>query len=228
MKAKFGLSELGLWFTQPRTSRSGELNTKKFTLHLEIESKELGKRREMINYFNNSPSTVDTTFFVTPLLLTKAFDFFDDDDIKEQIDNHSRKKFSLGSSLRSIDVNGLQLCNWSNSHRSSTLHRDLMEVESIVTKSMIKGKRTTKFKGRVFYAIIPHKSSWSFYFTKVNYQEGRSIARGLPLFIRDHFKFDPAFICSSEAISLAMEGDWNYNNRKFLSAAENKNPINWI
>lgn len=220
MKEKFGLSELGLWFTQPRTSRSGEFNTKKFTLHLEIERKELGKRREMVHYFNNSPSTIDTTLFGTPLLLTKAFDYFEDDDSKEQIDNHARKQFSLGSSLRSIEVSGVQLCNWSNSQRSSTLHRDLMDVESITTKSVIKSKKPSTFKGRVFYAIIPHKSSWSFYFTKANYQEGRSIARGLPLFIRDHFHLDPAFFCSSEALSLAMEGDWNYDSRKFLSATE--------
>ena len=31
LKVKFGLTELGLWFTQPRTSRSGEFSTRKFT-----------------------------------------------------------------------------------------------------------------------------------------------------------------------------------------------------
>ena len=35
MKKRFGLEELGLWFTQPRTSRSGEFSKTKFTLHIE-------------------------------------------------------------------------------------------------------------------------------------------------------------------------------------------------
>ena len=117
-------------------------------------------------------------------------------------------------------MTGVQLCNWSNTQKTSTLHRDLMKVESIVEKKVLKGKKEARFKGRVFYAIIPNKKSWAFYFTKANSQEGRSIARGLPLFIRDHFKLDPSFFCTSEALSLAMEGSWDYKKRKFLSASE--------
>ena len=90
VKAKFGLSELGLWFTQPRTS-SGEFSKNKFTLHLEIERKDLPKRLEMERYFNNSPASINHNFFGIPLLLAKAYDYFDDDDVKEQIDNHARK-----------------------------------------------------------------------------------------------------------------------------------------
>ena len=44
LKAKFRLSELGLWFTQPRTSKNGEFSTKKFTLYLEIDRKDLVKK----------------------------------------------------------------------------------------------------------------------------------------------------------------------------------------
>ena len=220
MKTKFGLSVLGLWFSQPRTSRSGEFSTNKFTLHIEIERKDLPKRNEMEKYFNNSPASIDHNFFGTPLLLAKAYDYFADDDAKEQIDNHARKQTTLGSSLRSTVISGVQLCNWSNSTKSSTLHRDLMAIESIVEKRVVKGRKTATFKGRVFYAIIPDKKSWVFYFTKANIKEGRSIARGLPLFIRDHFKLDPAFFCTSEALTLALSGEWDYASRKFLSADE--------
>jgi hypothetical protein len=95
-----------------------------------------------------------------------------------------------------------------------------MEVESIVEKKVIKSKKNTTFKGRVFYAIIPDKEAFTFYFTKANFHEGRSIARALPLFIRDYFKLDPAFFCSSGAIAQAMEGVWDYKTRNFLSATE--------
>ena len=104
----------------------------------------------MVTYFNNSPTSIDTTFFGTPLLLTKAFNFFDDDEVKEQIDNHERKQLSLGSSLRSIDVTGVQLSNWSNSQRTSTLHRDLMAFECIISKTVIKGKNHLNSKAGFF------------------------------------------------------------------------------
>ena len=220
MKKKFGLSELGLWFTQPRTSRSGDYSKDKFTLHIEIDRKDLPKREEIERYFNHSPPGLDHTFFGTSMLLVKAFDYFADDDVKEHIDNHARKQTSLGSSLRSTVVTGVQLCNWSDSDRTSTLHKSLMDVQSIVEKTVVKGEKTTKFKGRVFYAIIPNKNSYTFYYTRANSDEGRSIARGLPLFIRDYFKLDPAFFCTSDAITSALAGDWDYESRKFLSAAE--------
>ena len=220
MKEKFGLSELGLWFTQPRTSKSGEFNTDKFVLHMEIDRKDLPKRLEMEQYFNHSPSGIDNAFFGTPMLLARPFDYSADDDVKASIDNHARKQLRLGNSLRSTVVTGVQLCNWSNSSKTSTLLRDLMEVESITSKKIMKGKSTTSFKGRVFYSIIPDKNSSTFYYTRANFNEGRSIARGLPLFIRDHFKLDPAFFCSSDTLTTALEGEWDYATRKFQSAAE--------
>ena len=171
-------------------------------------------------YFNYSTSTLDLTFFGTPILLAKPFAYFADDDVKESIDNHARKQAVLGSSLRSTVISGIQLCNWSNTEKTTTLLRDLMEVESIIEKKIIKGKNTKSFRGRVFYAIIPNKNTVTFYYTRANFNEGRSITRGLPLFIRHRFQLDPAFFCSSEALTGALEGEWDYNSRKFLSANE--------
>ena len=86
----------------------------------------------------------------------------------------------------------------------------------------MKGKKSTTFLGRLFYAIIPNRDSKSitFHFTKANASEGKSVARGLPHFIRDFFQLDPAFFCTSTALTEAMEGDWNFTSRKFLSAQE--------
>ena len=219
-KVKFNLSELGMWFTQPRTSRSSDFSKDKFTVHIEIDRSDIHKRDTIEQFFNHSPSGLDNTFLGTPMLLVKAFDYYADDDVKVNIDNHARKQTNIGKSLRCTKVPGIQLCNWSNSDKNSTLLRDLMATESIVEKKVIKGKNTTKFKGRVFYSIVPDRNSYTFYYTKANFHEGRSIARGLPLFIRDHFRLDPAFFCDSDLITSTLEGEWSYKERRFLSANE--------
>ena len=97
-----------------------------------------------------------------------------------------------------------------------------MSVESITKKQIVKGKKTSTFLGRLFYAIIPNRDTKSitFHFTKANASEGRGVARGLPHFIRDYFHLDPAFFCTSTALTEAMDGEWKLATRKFLSAQE--------
>ena len=211
-KEKFGLSELGLWWTQPRQATRSEYNGNKCSLHLEIESKDLKKRLAIEQFFNHSTRGIDNTFFGTPMLLTKAFNYFSDDDLKANLSLHSRKQVSLGKSLTSTVIHGVGLNNWTSSKKTSTLFRDLMSVESITEKIIVKGKNTTKFKGRLFYAIVPNRETKAitFYFTKANSSEGRSVARGLPLFIEDHYELDPAFFCTSEALAEARGGSWQY------------------
>ena len=63
----------------------------------------------------------------------------------------------MGSNLKSITVSGTQLLNWADTKIENTLHRELMIVESIYDKKVIKGKGTEKFKGRLFYSIIPNQ-----------------------------------------------------------------------
>ena len=86
----------------------------------------------------------------------------------------------------------------------------------------MKVKKVAKFKGYLFYAIIPDKDSRiiSFYFTKANASEGRRVARGLPHFIRDFFVLDPAYFCTSASLTEAMDGGWNHATRESLSAQE--------
>ena len=43
-----------------------------------------------------------------------------------------------------------------------------------------------------------------FSYSKANEEEARSVVRALPLFIRDYFKLDPSFFCSTDAIAEAM------------------------
>ena len=220
MKKKFKLQDLGLWFSQPRNS--GDHDRAKYTLHIEIDRSDLPKRIAMEQYFNHSPRSLNTTFFGTPMILTKAFDYFAEDDVKANLENHSRKQTSLGKSMRSTVVTGVQLNNWADSAKTNTLLHELMAVESIVEKKIVKRKTTTSFRGRLFYAIIPDKKKKcvTFYYSRANFMEGRSVARGMPLFIRDHLKLDPSFFCNSSALTEALEGDWDFKQRKFLSAEE--------
>ena len=156
------------------------------------------------------------------MLLTTPFHYFADDDKKANLAMHSRKQLSLGKSITSTIISGVGLNNWANSKKTTTLLRELMAVESITEKQILKGKKTTKFKGRLFYAIIPNNTDKTikFHFTKANAREGRSVARGLPCFIKDYFQLDPAFFCTSDALSESLAGSWDYASRRFLSAQE--------
>ena len=64
-KTKFKLSELGLWFTQPRSDKSGEYNKAKHTLHIEIDRDDLPKRVHMEN-FSIPPSQIHQPFSEFP------------------------------------------------------------------------------------------------------------------------------------------------------------------
>ena len=138
MKLKFSLSELGVWFTKLRTSKSGAFSKDKFVLYIEIDQKDLPKREKMVNFLNHLPSSINATFLGVPMLLAKQYDYFDSDDIKESIDNHAWRQATLGAALRSTLISGVQLCNCSSSAKTSTLLQDLMEVESIVQKKVVK------------------------------------------------------------------------------------------
>ena len=219
---KFALSSLGLWWGIPRQGKKSEYNNNKSVLHIEIDQKDFHKRKDIEAFLNFNTSGIDNHFFGVPMLLTVPFHYFASDDEKANLAMHSRKQVSLSKSITSTTIHGVGLNNWANSERNSTLLRELMAVESITKKQIIKTKKTTTFLGRLFYAIIPNNDqrSVTFHFTKANASEGRSVARGLPHFIRDHFGLEPDFFCTSAAMTEAMDGDWHFSTRKFLSAQE--------
>ena len=97
-----------------------------------------------------------------------------------------------------------------------------MAVKITYDKTVVNSKKKKKFPGRLFYAIIPNQRSKSvtIWFSKANVTEVRGVAQGLPLFIRDYFKLDPSCFFSSEALTAALEGYWQYSKRIFLIAEE--------
>ena len=60
----------------------------------------------------------------------------------------------------------------------------------------------------------------TFYCSNANTDEARSVARGLPLFIRDHYKLKPSYFCGSDEITKFLEGEWNFSERSFLTSEE--------
>lgn len=90
-------------------------------------------------------------------------------------------------------------------------------------------KESTSFRGRLFYAIVPDKNykSINMYYSKTNFMEGHSGAHGLPLFIRDHFKREPAFFYSSTALTEALEGEWDYKKLKILKKSKVIDLMRW-
>ena len=139
-KSKFKLTDLGLWFAIPRKSDGGEWTKNKSSLHIEINRSDLQKRKIIEVYFNQSSRSLDNTFFGIPIFLTPAFDYSAEDEIREKLNNHTRKQASLGKSLRSITISGIRVSNWADRSKESTILRELMAVESIHDKKVVKGK----------------------------------------------------------------------------------------
>ena len=117
-----------------------------------------------------------------------------DDDIKLRITKHAKKQQIIGKSIKSVNIGGSQILNWADNKMENTMHRQLMLVESIYEKNVINNKsegetktksKKNSFKGRLFYAIITNQRTkmTTFYFSKANSEEARSVARALPFFI---------------------------------------------
>lgn len=62
-----------------------------------------------------------------------------------------------------------------------------MVVKSVYEKDIINSKTKKKFKGRLFYAIVPnHKKKTNFvYLSKANANEARGVTRVLPLLYKN-------------------------------------------
>ena len=111
-----------------------------------------------------------------------------------------------------ITLGSTQFLNWADSKIENTLHRQLMCVESIHEKKVInadENKKDGTFKGRLFYAIITNQRTKmnTFYFSQANSEEARSVARGLPLFIRDYLKLKATYFCNSDEMAKCLEGE---------------------
>ena len=222
LKKMFRIKHIGLWWTQPKSELSWSFSPKKFVVHYEIDRSDLDNHGKMVSYFNQHSSSVDKNMFGTPMSIAPIFTPFLDDEVKLRITRLAKKQLLIGNNIKSISITGTQILNWADKEKENTLHRELMQVESIYNKKVITATGTSNFKGRLFYAIITNQKTKAidFYFSKSNAEEARSVARGLPLFIRDDFRLDPTFFCSSEAIADALAGEWNHDKRIFLTAEE--------
>ena len=114
-------------------------------------------------------SLVDNNFFGTPMSLIPTFTPFLDNELKLRITKHAKKQVTIGTNLKSISVGGIQILNWTDATLETTLHRQLMSIESITEKKVIRHATDAKaktFKDRLFYAIVPNQKNktTTFYF----------------------------------------------------------------
>ena len=102
----------------------------------------------------------------------------------------------------------------------TTLLELLLDVESIVPKTVVTSKETKSYNGKVFYAAVTDWESniTTFQYQEYNEQEATSILRALPLFIRDQFGIKNSKTMYRSAHSVAANnGKWDKNTRVFLS-----------
>ena len=74
------------------------------------------------------------------MFLAPAFDYQANDEVLLGLNNHTRKQTSLGKSIRSITISGIQVSNWADKTNKLTFLRELMLIESIHEKTVIKSK----------------------------------------------------------------------------------------
>ena len=146
---------------------------------------------------------------------------WDDDELEGRITKHAQQH-TLGSNVKSVKVHGVQILSWANKDKEHILHNELMMVKSLYPKTVVNESGISSFKGRLFYAIIPNSRSKTvtFYFSNANTEETRSVACGLPLFIKDQFKLNQTYFCLSDAVDKALARELNFEKRCFLTLEE--------
>ena len=148
----FKLSNLGLWWACPKSELTWTQDTSKWALHYELDrlDVEKGKNDVIKAYFAKNSSLVDDNFFGTSMSVAPIFRPMLDDDIKLRITKHAKKQQIIGKSIKSVTIGGSQILNWADDKMENTMHRQLMLVESIYDKNVIKktseGEEKTKSK----------------------------------------------------------------------------------
>ena len=95
--------------------------------------------------------------------IATLYKVFLDEKAKMRVTKHAKKQQTIGMSLKSITLGGTQFLNWADTKMEHTLHRQLMCVESIYNKKVVrldtsnKKDKSDTFKGRLFYTIIPNQ-----------------------------------------------------------------------
>ena len=223
-KQKWNLKHLGLHWSYTRSKNGGAYTVKKSALHIEIDRSDETKLKAIESFFNQKSTSVQKQFWGTPMQWVPQFDYSLSDEIHERIDRNKETQYKLGMSLKSCTVQGVHLYNFVEAEK--TLHRRLMELESIHEKTInerssnLDAPMTKRsFKDRLFYAIIPdgQNHAATFFYTSANAKEARSVAQALPRFLKTNLKINPNAFCTRSFIADTKEGHWEPNLRIYLS-----------
>ena len=227
-KQKWQFKSLGLYWSFMRSKNGGTYTNKKSVLHIEIDRCDQNKLEEVRAFFNQKSTAVTDQFWGTPMQWVPTWDYKLSDSDNDKVERHKDSQYKLGMSLRSCTIFGINPYNLLSKTPYKTLHRAMMEIESVYTKYIEKvthnsnslpTKSKKEFKGRLFYAIIPSTASQklTFHYTTANSDEANSVARAIPHFIRSHFKVDATHFCNNELIAATRDGHWDATKRMYLS-----------
>ena len=139
-KKFFKLKKLVLWWAYHKSDLAWTKDNKKWALHYEIDRSDVdnGRNDKVTEYFARNSSLVYGNIFGTPMSLVPMFTPFLDDDLKLRISRHAQKQATIGSNFKSITLGGTQILNWTDKKLETTLHRQLMCIESIYEKKVVR------------------------------------------------------------------------------------------
>ena len=128
-------------------------------MHYELDRSDVkaGKNEDILSYFNKNTSLVDNNFSGTAMSIASIFTPFLDDEVKTRVTKHAKKQLTMVSNLKLITLSGTQILNWADTKMKNTLYRELMMIESIYDKKVIKVKGSNTCKGLLFYSIISNQ-----------------------------------------------------------------------
>ena len=95
------------------------------------------------------------------MIFASIFSPFLDNEIKTRITSHSCDQLITGNNIRFITVSGVQITNWIDINKQN--HHQLITVENIYDKKVVKSTGELNFKWRLFYAIIPNNKKINSY-----------------------------------------------------------------
>lgn len=111
IKEKFNLSELGFWWIHPKAENAGKYTQTKFYSHHKLDRSDIDKNDSIIAFFNNCGIDLDDNCFGTPMSVVPLCNSFLDDQLKSRIDGHVGKQVSVGNSIQSETISGVQALN---------------------------------------------------------------------------------------------------------------------
>ena len=224
------VSVIGFTWKYINTGEKGKFNTAQRALFIETESTSAKKLSTFLaNYFNEEQNNL----FGAPITFLPTNNYPTTTQALK-IKKYAPLQTKIMADMHEHEVElknfaSIRYMNTENESVSSSLLEALLNVKSINPKTVIQNNKQSEFYGKVFYAAITNAETnqTTFQFPAYNENEASSILRALPLFLRDFFQLDitTTQYCRSQHLAAAMNGEWQFERRTFLSPQDLKEKV---